>query len=338
MLRLLLRAARAGVPVSPARVPADLLEALKAGVAGCSAEEFYYLRATALVKDERHFDRFDRVFAEHFAGAEAAAFDIARADPARTGCVQAGGALLSEEESAQIERSAAGTSCWRRCAAPRGAEGTPPGRQQVDRHRRHLALRRGRLQPRRHAHRPGGARSRRAVKVWEQREFRNFDDSVELGTRNIKLALRRCGASRARAPPRNSTSTAPSTRPRATPAARHQAGAGAAQRREGAAVPRRRRLDGRPRPRLRGTVLGARSEFKHLEHYYFHNFIYESVWKDNRRRHSERTPTEKVLRTYNADYKRDLRRRRDHEPLRDRAAGRQRRALERGGRRDLDVP
>ena len=149
-----------------------------------------------------------------------------------------------------------------------------------------------------------GSRNRRAVKVWDRREFANFDDTVELGTRNMKLALRRL---------------------------RKFAREGAAEELDldgtiGATARNAGFLDLKLVPERHNAVKvllfldvggsmddhvrvceelfsAARSEFKHLEHFYFHNFLYETVWKDNRRRHAERIETREVLRTYSADYR-----------------------------------
>jgi uncharacterized protein with von Willebrand factor type A (vWA) domain len=173
----------------------------------------------------------------------------------------------------------------------------------VDRHRRHFALRARRHAPRGH---PRWRRSenRSAVKVWEKREFRNLDDSVELGTRNIKVALRRLRrfAREGRAEELDLEGTIAGT-------ARNAGW-----------------LDLRLRPERHNAVKvllfldiggsmddhirvceelfsACRSEFKHLEYYYFHNCVYDYLWKDNRRRHSERIPTHDVLHKYGNDYK-----------------------------------
>ncbi len=292
----------AGVPVSLTEL-LTLLAGLKARIAWLSAEEFYYYARLALVKDERHFDRFDRVFAAHFAGAEQLFALLAKQLP-EDWLRALGERLLSEEEKRQVhalggwqklldtlrqrlaeqQERHAGGSKWI------GTGGTSP-------------FGHGGYNP--EGVRIGGpGRERRAVKVWEQREFRNFDDTVELGTRNLKLALRRL---------------------------RRFAREGAAEELDlGGTIDATARnagyLDLKLVPERHNAVKvllfldvggsmdshvraceelfsAARSEFKHLEHYYFHNFIYESVWRDNRRRSGERIRTEQVLRTYNADYR-----------------------------------
>ena len=142
------------------------------------------------------------------------------------------------------------------------------------------------------------------MKVWDKREFANLDDSVELGTRNVKLALRRLRrfARQGAADQLDLAGTIDST-------ARN---AGWLDLRM---VPERHNavkvllfldVGGSMDDHVRACeelFSAARSEFKHLEHFYFHNFVYETVWRDNRRRHAERIPLPEVLRTYGADYK-----------------------------------
>ena len=297
----LLRAA--GVPVSLTEFLA-LLEALEARIVGLSAEDFYWLARTILVKDERHYDRFDRAFAAHFEGAEQALEQLLADIPAEW-LAHSRALFLSDEEKARIEALGgwdklmetlrqrleeqkgrhAGGNKWIGTGgtSPFGAAGYHPEGIRIGQ---------------------SASRNRRAVKVWEQREFANFDDSVELGTRNIKVALRRL---------------------------RRFARQGAADQfdLEGTIQHTARNaglLDIRMQPERHNAVKvllfldvggsmddhvraceelfsAARSEFKHLEHYYFHNFVYESLWRDNRRRHGERVLTAEVMRTYGPDYK-----------------------------------
>jgi uncharacterized protein with von Willebrand factor type A (vWA) domain len=292
-----------GVPVTLTEF-LTLLEALRARVAWASAEEFYFLARTTLVKDERHYDRFDRVFAEIFRGAQKLFEEIVatvpeewlRALAART---------LTEEEKKKIEALGGweklletlrerlreqqerheGGNKWigTQSTSPFGANGYNPEGIRIGQ---------------------AGSRNRRAVKVWEQREFRNFDDTVELGTRNMKLALRKL-------------------RKFAREGAADQLdldGTISATARNGGMldlklVPERRNavkvllfldVGGSMDDHVRvceELFSAARSEFKHLEHFYFHNFLYESVWKDNRRRFSAVTPVTQVLRTYGHDYR-----------------------------------
>ncbi len=293
----------AGVPVSLTEF-LSLLQALEARVATCSAEEFYWLARLALVKDERHFDRFDRVFAQHFEGAERL-FEKIIAEVPADWLKQLAERVLSEEERRKIEALGSwdklletlrqrlaeqkerheGGSKWIGTGgtSPFGSGGYNPEGVRIG---------------------DAGKRQRRAVKVWESREYRNFDDQREIGTRNLKVALRRL---------------------------RKFARQGAADELDlGGTIDATARnagwLDLKLRPERRNTIKvlllldvggsmddhvrvceelfsAARSEFRHLEYFYFHNFIYEGLWKDNRRRHTERTSTLQMLRTFNADYR-----------------------------------
>ena len=293
----------AGVPVSLTEF-LSLLQGLEARVASCSAEEFYWLARLALVKDERHFDRFDRVFAQHFEGAERL-FEKIIAEVPADWLKQLAERVLSEEERRKIEALGSwdklletlrqrlaeqkerheGGSKWIGTGgtSPFGSGGYNPEGVRIG---------------------DAGKRQRRAVKVWESREYRNFDDQREIGTRNLKVALRRL---------------------------RKFARQGAADELDlGGTIDATARnagwLDLKLRPERRNTIKvlllldvggsmddhvrvceelfsAARSEFRHLEYFYFHNFIYEGLWKDNRRRHTERTSTLQMLRTFNADYR-----------------------------------
>jgi len=257
LVRFFFELRSAGIPVSLTEFLA-LLAALEARVAEVSAQGFYYLARACLVKDERHYDRFDRVFARTFQGAEQAFAQLAATVPAEW--LQS----LAARTFSEAER--------RRIEALGGWE-----------------------------HGPG---AQRAVKVWEQREYRNFDDTVELGTRNLKLALRKL-------------------RRFAREGAREELdleGTIDATARNGGLldlklVPERHNaikvllfldvggsMDGHVRS-CEELFSAARSEFKHLEYFYFHNFLYESLWKDNQRRGATQIPTERVLRTYGRDYR-----------------------------------
>lgn len=292
-----------GVPVTLPEL-LTLHDALSQRVAFCSAEEFYWLARMTLVKDERFFDRFDRVFAEHFSGAEKL-FERILATVPEEWLRSLGERVFSEQDKQQVqalggwekllqtlrERLAEqkerhqGGSKWIGTGgtSPFGADGFNPEGVRIGQQR---------------------SRQRRAVKVWDQREYRNFDENVELGTRNIKMALRRL---------------------------RRFAREGAADELDmdgtiSATARNAGYLDLRLVPERRNAVKvlllldvggsmddhvktceelfsAARSEFKHLEHFYFHNFIYESLWKDNRRRHVEKTSTIDLLRRFNADYR-----------------------------------
>lgn len=280
-----------------------LLEALQARVASVSVDEFYYLARATLIKDEALFDRFDQVFAAHFKGIEQL-FKAFSAEVPEEWLRRQAELLLSEEERRKIE-SLGGFEALMEALQQRLRE------QDGQHHGGNKWIGTGGTSPFGHSgFNPEGVRiggkggNRRAVKVWEKREYRNLDDSVQIGTRNIKLALRRLrrfareGAADQLDLPGTIESTA------------KNAGL----------------LDIRMQPERHNAVKvllfldvggsmddhvrvceemfsAARAEFKHLEYYYFHNFIYESVWKDNRRRHAERIPLTEVMRRYGPDYR-----------------------------------
>jgi uncharacterized protein with von Willebrand factor type A (vWA) domain len=177
-------------------------------------------------------------------------------------------------------------------------------------------------------------RNKSAVKVWDQRAYKDYDDTKELGTRNIKVALRRLrrfareGSARAR-PGRHH----PQHRGQCRHAG-HQDGARAPQQGEGAAADGRGRHDGRAHPPRGGALLATKTEFKHLEFYYFHNCVYDFMWKNNRRRFSEKFRHLGRHPQVQQGLQAHLRGRRHDEPVRDPAARRQRRIQQRGaGRR-----
>ena len=318
LIRFFLMLRAAGVPVSVTEFLA-LLDALSKGTvtfAGRPAkvtvpsgslsatESFYFLSRAVLVKDERHFDRFDRVFAAHFRGAEAAFEALLAAELPADWLKNRFALTLTEEEKARIE-SLGGWDALMEALRQRLAE-------QKARHQggdRWIGT--GGTSPFGNAgYNPEGVRiggesgHRRAVKVWDRREFANLDDSVALGTRNIKLALRRLRrfARQGAADTLDLDATIESTARRA----------GLLDIRM---VPERHNavkvllfldIGGSMDDHVRACeelFSAARGEFKHLEHFYFHNFVYESVWKDNRRRHGERTPLPQVLHTYGPDYR-----------------------------------
>ena len=281
-----------------------LLEAMSRGLAGQSVDDFYFLSRACLVKDETQFDRFDRIFGAHFRGIEQA-FQSLGAEIPEDWLRRQAELLLSEEERKRIEALGGfeelmkalqerlreqkerheGGSKWIGTAgtSPFGAYGYNPEGVRIGQQ---------------------GSGSRRAVKVWDKREYRNLDDSVELGTRNIKLALRKLRkfAREGAADQLDLDETIDKT-------ARN---AGWLDLRM---VPERHNavkvllcldIGGSMDDHIRvceEMFSAARSEFKHLEYFYFHNFIYESLWKDNRRRHSERISTMDILHKYGADYK-----------------------------------
>jgi hypothetical protein len=294
-----------GIPVS-LREYLSFLEALETGLVTYDVEGFYYLARAAMVKDERHIDRFDRAFAQAFQGLEEVTLDkvLAAVDLPADWLRKLAEKHLTAEEKAAVEALGGfeklmetlrerlreqqgrhqGGSKWVGTAgtSPFGAYGYNPEGVRIGQDE---------------------SRHRRAVKVWDRREFRNLDDSVELGTRNIKVALKRL---------------------------RRWARDGAAEELDldGTirATAEHGYLDVQVRPERRNAVKillfldiggsmddhvkvveelfsAARSEFRHLEHFYFHNCLYEGVWRDNRRRWDAQTPTWEVLRTYGSDWK-----------------------------------
>jgi uncharacterized protein len=293
----------AGVPVGVTEF-LTLLEGLKARVVWVSAEEFYYFARTCLVKDERHYDRFDRVFAQTFEGAEKLFERIVAELPAQwlraltertlteeeKARVQALGGweklleTLRERLKEQKERHHGGSK-WIGTAgtSPFGAEGYNPEGVRIGQSK---------------------SRQRRAVKVWDAREYRNFDDTVELGTRNMKLALRRLRQF-AREGAADQLDLEGTIRATARNAG-HLDLKLVPERRNAVKVLLFLDVGGSMDDHIRvceELFSAARSEFRHLEHYYFHNFPYEKLWKDNRRRHSVVTDTLTVLRTYARDYR-----------------------------------
>ncbi len=281
-----------------------LLESMRRGVAGHSVDDFYYLARSCLVKDESLFDRFDKIFAAHFNGIEDA-FEALLAEVPEEWVRRQAELVLTDEERAEIEAMGGfeklmealrerleeqgerheGGNKWIGTAgtSPFGAYGYNPEGVRIGQQ---------------------GSRHRRATKVWDRREYRNLDDKVELGTRNIKIALRKLRkfAREGAAEQLDLEDTIDKT-------ARN---AGILDIRM---VPERHNavkvllcldIGGSMDDHIRvceEMFSAARSEFKHLEYFYFHNFVYESMWKDNRRRHAERVPTSDIANKYGPDYK-----------------------------------
>ena len=295
----------AKVPVT-LREYLTLLEAMDKGVAMYDIEEFYFLSRSALVKDERHLDKFDQVFGHCFKGIETVGGEngVEAMDLPEEWLRKLAEKMLTEEEKKEIEalggweklmetlkkrleeqeKRHQGGSKWVGTAgtSPFGAYGYNPE-----------GVRIGQKE----------GRHGRAVKVWDKREYRNLDDSVEIGTRNIKVALRRL---------------------------RRWARDGAVEELDLDHTIRSTAengyLDVKTRPERRNAVKvllfldiggsmdghvklveelfsAASTEFKHMEHFYFHNCLYEGVWKDNARRWDAQTPTWEVIRTFGSDYK-----------------------------------
>ncbi|MEL6586187.1 MAG: VWA domain-containing protein [Pseudomonadota bacterium] len=295
----------AGLPVS-LREHLTFLEALAADLVIYDVEGFYYLARAALVKDERHVDRFDRAFAAAFEGMEQISLqDVLQAmDLPPDWLERQAEKHLSEDEKREIEALGGfdklmetlkdrlkeqqgrhqGGNKWIGSAgtSPFGAYGYNPEGVRIGQDK---------------------SRHQRAVKVWDKREFRNLDDQIELGTRNIKVALKRL---------RNWAREGADEELDLDGTIRSTAKAGY--------------LDVKTRPERRNTVKvllfldvggsmdphikvveelfsAARAEFKTMEYFYFHNCLYEGVWKDNRRRWDAITPTLDVLNTYGPDYR-----------------------------------
>jgi uncharacterized protein len=292
----------AGLPVS-LREYLTLMEAMDADLANRRIEDFYYLSRVTLVKDERNLDKFDRIFSHIFKGVENLAEDATAEVPADW-LKSLTEKYFTEEEMKQIEALGGwdklmetlkqrldeqkerheGGNKWIGTGgtSPFGSGGYNPEGVRIGN---------------------TGKRQGRAVKIWEKRNFKNLDDSVELGTRNIKIALRRLRRfARQGAPDEFDLDT--------TIDATARAGY----------------LDIKMRPERRNTIKvllffdvggsmdpfvriceelfsASRSEFKHMEYFYFHNCLYDYVWKDNRRRWTDKIPTWDVLHKYPHDYK-----------------------------------
>ena len=279
-----------------------LLEALKEHVAGNSIDDFYFLARTCLVKDETHYDKFDQAFGEYFKGVtKIPGLD---ADIPEEWLKMLMKKHLTPEEKAKLEKLG-----WDKLME----EFKKRLAEQKERHAGGSKwIGTGGSSPFGHGgYHPEGIRiggesagNRTAIKVWENREYRNLDDTVELGTRNIKIALRRLRrfAREGAEDELDLDSTIAGT-------ARNAGW-----------------LDIKMRPERHNKVKvllfldiggsmddhikvceelfsAAKSEFKHLEYFYFHNCIYDYVWKDNRRRHGERFPLWDVMHKYGEDYK-----------------------------------
>ncbi len=303
LIRFFLMLRAAGVPVSITEFLA-LLEALQARLIGQSVDDFYQLARAVLVKDERHFDRYDQVFAAHFRGLEEA-FEAVMADIPADWMRKSLELSLSDEDKARIA-AMGGWDALMETLRRRLAE------QQARHEGGNKWIGTGGTSPfGAHGYNPEGvrigqegSRNRRAVKVWDRREFANLDDSIGLGTRNVKLALRRLRrfARQGAAEQLDLDGTIDSTARRAglldirMIPERHNAVKVLLFLDVGGSMDDHVRI-------CEELFSAARGEFKHLEYFYFHNFVYESVWKDNRRRHTERTRTVEVMRTYGHDYK-----------------------------------
>ncbi len=294
---------KAGIPVSIMEF-LTLLEAMQKHLAFGSAENFYYLARLCMVKDETHFDKYDRVFMEYFKGITVSVEDLNQEIPEEW-LRRVAERFLTDEEKQQIQAMGGldklmetlkkrfeeqkerhqGGSKWIGTGgtSPFGAYGYNPE-----------GIRIGQSE----------SRHRRAVKVWEKREFKDFDDSVELGTRNMKVALRklRTFAREGEALELDLPGTIRAT-------------AGNAGFLDIKMVPERHNkvkvllfldVGGSMDPHVEiceQLFSAARSEFKHLEYFYFHNFVYERVWRDNQRRWDAHHATDSLINQFGPDYK-----------------------------------
>lgn len=296
---------KAGLPVSITEL-LSLLSALDKRLASFNIQAFYYLSRTALVKDERYYDRFDQVFAETFNGLEYdhALEDVFNQIPEEWLRKQAE-KLLSEEEKQKIQ-SLGGWEELMKTLKKRLEE------QKEEHHGGNKWIGTGGTSPfGAYGYNPEGvrigqdeSRHRRASKVWDKREFKNLDDSVELNTRNLKVALRKLRkfARQGSAEELDLDDTIRST-------------ASNAGYLDIKMVPERHNaikvlllldIGGSMDDHIRiceELFSASKAEFKHLEYYYFHNFTYEYLWKDNTRRFDEATPTAEVINRYPSDYK-----------------------------------
>lgn len=282
------------------------LRGLQAGIATYDIETFYYFARSAMVKDERHIDRFDKAFAISFDGISDISDDqiLEAVDIPAEWLEKMIEKHLSEAEKAEIE-ALGGFEKLMETLKERLSE-------QEKRHQGgNKWIGTGGTSPfGAHGYNPEGvrigqdsSRHQRAVKVWDKREFRDFDDSVALGTRNIKVALKRLrnwarhGADEELDLDGTIRSTAHNgyldviTRPE-----RHNAVKVVLFLDVGGSMDAHIQL-------VEELFSAARSEFKHLEHYYFHNCLYEGVWRENSRRWDAKIPTWDVLRSFGADYR-----------------------------------
>ena len=291
-----------GVPVTP-RELLDLLAAMNKQLVFGSIDDFYNLSRAVMVKDEKYYDRFDRAFGLHFRDLEGVD-DVIEAlipdDWLRSEFVK----QLSDEDKAKIEslggleklidefkkrleeqeKRHEGGNKWVGTGgtSPFGNDGFHPEGIRVG----------------------GQGKNKKAVKVWDRRDFKNLDDSVEIGTRNIKVGLRRLRkfARTGSADELDLDDTISSTAKNAglldikMVPERHNA----------VKVLLFLDVGGSMDPHVKvceELFSAARSEFKHLKHFYFHNFLYDNVWENNIRRHNQRTPLHDVMHKFGHDYK-----------------------------------
>ncbi len=291
-----------GLPVS-LHEQLSLMEALKQGVAGKSVEDFYYLCRTVMVKEEHHLDRFDKLFGEYFKGIERIDDDLFLKHVSKDWLRQQLERMLSPKELAELEKNG-GVEALMEKLKELMEEENREGRNQFNNGE-------GEGQPEQDGENPDeeGRKQKRkgkrkGQKVWEKRDFKNFDDQIELNTRNIKMALRRLRLLTREGKPEEldiddtikktsndggilNLSIVPSRKNRVKVLLLMDVGGS---------------MDDHITLASR-MFSAARYEFKYMEHFYFHNCLYEYLWKDNTRRFHERIPTLELLYKYNKDYK-----------------------------------
>lgn len=303
LIDLLFRLRKARVPVSITEYLA-MLDGLSHNITNHSVDEFYHFSRLCLVKDERHFDRFDQVFGDYINGLQQL-FDEVIGEIPEEWLRKEAERLFTEEEKKEIEalggwdkimetlrermeeqkKRHQGGKKWIGTGgtSPYGAYGYNPA-----------GIRIGQKT----------GRQGRALKVWDKREYKNLDDGRQLGTRNLKMALRKL-----RRFAREGAQDQFDIDDTISATARN---AGlldikmVAERRNAIKVLLLFDIGGSMDYHVQVSeelFSAARSEFKHLEYYYFHNFVYEKLWKDNRRRHNETISTQEFLRTYASDYR-----------------------------------
>ncbi|MCF8476653.1 MAG: VWA domain-containing protein [Pseudolabrys sp.] len=292
----------AGVPVS-LREYLTLMEAMQADLASRRVEDFYYLARATLVKDERNIDKFDRVFGAAFKGLEMVGEGGLEGEIPAEWLRKLADKYLTEDEKKQIE-ALGGLDKLLETLKQRMAE--QKGRHQGG----SKWIGTGGTSPFGHGgYNPEGIRiggestHKRAVKVWDKREFKDLDDDVELGTRNIKVALRRLRkfARTGLADELDLDGTIQGTAHKGYLDIQMRP-----ERHNAVKVLLFFDIGGSMDWHIKATeelFSAARTEFKHMEHFYFHNCLYEKVWKENRRRFQATTPTWDVLHTYPHDYK-----------------------------------
>ena len=287
-----------------------LMEAMDKEIIDRSVDDFYYLSRAVLVKDEKNIDRFDRVFAHVFNGLEKTAGEGLIADLPAEWLKRLSDKFLTDEEKAQIEAMGGFEKLMEELAErmkraqQEEGDGDGEGKGKNGRNGQ------GDSPFGANGYHPEGVRigqdkgrHGKAIKVWDKREYKNLDDSVELGTRNIKVALRRLRKWVREGHPdeldMNGTIQGTSQKGYLDIQMR-------AERRNKISVLIFFDIGGSMDSHIKvceELFSAARSEFKNMEFYYFHNCLYESVWKDNRRRHAEKLNTIDIIRKYNKDYK-----------------------------------